>query len=330
MEFEIQPRIKRYKQAPQLRNAPEVHSIEDLIELADSLKFYKNIDTEMLWKIHPYLKDLSNLVGMEKLKETIFYQVIYYLQGFHLGGQGEYLHTVIYGPPGSGKTTVAKIIGKIYQSLGILSEDGPFRIAHRDDFIAGYVGQSTLKTKKFLKSCLGGVLFIDEVYSLVPHDTTKDSFAKEVVDLINSFLSEHKDNLCCIIAGYEEDIKKYFFSMNKGLERRFPWVHKIEEYSYEQLYEIFHLMATEQKWSLLFHPKDFISILKCNKTMFKHAGGDIETFFSKCKMMHARRVFSKCKTKRYKLTIKDLESALEFLIKNNLNPSTVPPLDMYI
>ena len=78
----------------------------------------------------------------------------------------EYLHTMIYGPPGCGKTTVAKIIGKIYQGLGILSRKGTFKIAYRDDFIAGYLGQTAIKTQKLLKSSIGGVLFIDEVYAL--------------------------------------------------------------------------------------------------------------------------------------------------------------------
>ena len=169
---------------------------------------------------------------MKCLKETVFYQILYYLQNMHLrDNSSEYLHTMIYGTPGCGKTTVAQIIGKIYQTLGVLSRNGIFKIAHRDDFIAGYLGQTATKTQKLLKSCIGGILFIDEVYSLAPRENDKDSFSKEALDTLTAFLSEHKNDFCCIAAGYEEDVENCFFAMNKGLKRRFPWVHKIDNYT---------------------------------------------------------------------------------------------------
>ena len=132
------------------------------------------------------------MVGLEELKEMIYYQIIYYIQGMHLKNkEEEYLHSVILGPNfRTGKTTVAKIISKIYQGMGILSPDSPFKIGRRDDFIAGYLGQTAIKTQK-LESCLGGVLFIDEVYSLGPGKDDKDSFSKEAVDVLCNFLSEH-------------------------------------------------------------------------------------------------------------------------------------------
>ena len=203
-----------------LCDAPPLKNLSQLIELSHSIKFYNNIDMLILWRISPYLEQLNSLIGMTELKETIFAQILYYLQGLHVRNAAEeYLHTMIYGPPGCGKTTVAKIIGKIYQSLGILSKHGKFRIAYRDDFIAGYLGQTANKTQKLLKSCLGGVLFIDEIYSLAPKDTDRDSFAKEALDTLTSFLSEHKNDFCCIGAGYEDDIENCFFAMNQGLKR---------------------------------------------------------------------------------------------------------------
>jgi SpoVK/Ycf46/Vps4 family AAA+-type ATPase len=320
---QIYPRLK-------LQDAPSVNSIKDLIEIGKSIKFYKNLDTVMLWRVTPYLEELNKMIGMESLKETIFYQVIYYLQGMHKKNSNEeYLHTVLYGPPGCGKTTVAQIIGKLYQSLNILSPTGTFTIAHRDDFIAGYLGQTANKTKKLLKSCIGGILFIDEVYSLAPKNSDRDSFSKEAIDTLNAFLSEHKNDFCCIVAGYEEEVRNCFFAMNKGLERRFPWVHKISEYSNEELYEIFMKMVKEVDWEIAFDKKDLVNIFEHNKEHFKNAGGDIETFLSKCKMVHSKRVFNMSKEHKFILTKNDINTAMEFIKKNNKKIKDEPPAGMY-
>ena len=101
-----------------LEDCPNVENIKDLIVIGETSKFYKNIDVLMLWDILPYLKDLDNMIGMESVKETIFYQVIYYLQNMHTKNKNEeYLHTVIMGSPGCGKTSLARVIGLIYKNL---------------------------------------------------------------------------------------------------------------------------------------------------------------------------------------------------------------------
>jgi len=223
---------------------------------------------------------------------------------------------MLYGPPGSGKTSVAKIIAKIYQGLGVLSKTGPFKIAYRDDFIAGYLGQTAIKTQKLLKSCIGGVLFIDEVYALAPRDSDRDSFSKEALDTLTAFLSEHKSDFCCIAAGYENDIEKCFFGMNQGLKRRFPWIHKIEEYNPTELSHIFFKMVNEINWEISMTLKDMSEIINENKFYFKHAGGDIETFLSKCKMSHATRVIGLDSTFRFVLTKEDILSGIELVKKH--------------
>lgn len=322
---------KRFKPILKIENAPPVHSVKDLIEIGRSIKFYKNIDSIMLWRITPYLEQLDKMIGMQSVKETIFYQVIYYLQKMHTRNQNEeYLHTIITGSPGSGKTTVARIIGKIYQSLGILSSHGSFKIAYRDDFIAEYLGQTAVKTRKLLKSCIGGVLFIDEVYSLAPGKKDRDSFSKEALDTLTAFLSEHKNDFCCIAAGYEEDINHCFFAMNQGLKRRFPWTHKIDEYSDNELTEIFLKMVCDMKWGTSVDKENISDIFKKNKKYFKNAGGDIETFLSKCKMMHAKRVFNKGIEHKFILTKKDLDDGIQHMIEHNkIVEETPPPMGMY-
>jgi replication-associated recombination protein RarA len=328
--------VKRPRHQPRVKveNAPPINSLEDIIELGHTIVFYKNIDAVTLWRIAPYVEQLNNMVGMKDLKESIFGQIMYYLQGMHLrnsDGEGEYLHTMIYGPPGCGKTTVAWIISKIYQALGILTV-GSFKAVHRDDFIAGYLGQTAIKTTKLLKSCVGGVLFIDEVYSLAPRDNDRDSFSKEALDTLISFLSEHKNDFCCIAAGYEEEIQNCFFGMNKGLKRRFPWVHRIKPYTPEELGEIFLGMTKKISWGTCLCEGDLSDIFRDNADMFKNAGGDIETYLTKCKISHSIRIMGLDEDHKFILTKEDLDKGLGLMKLHQAEADktlTSPPMGMY-
>jgi SpoVK/Ycf46/Vps4 family AAA+-type ATPase len=304
--------------ANSLETAPEVFDIPSLIEIAQRRVRYLNLDAETLWKILPELTKLNNMIGMKDLKMTLFYQIVYYLQNMHMKGNNEYLHAVITGPPGTGKTSVAEIIGNIYKNMGILSANAKFTLAKREDFIAPYLGQTAIKTRLLLEQCVGGVLFIDEAYALGPGQKDKDSFSKEAIDTLNAFLSEHKNDFCCIIAGYEEDIERCFFQVNKGLERRFQWVHRIDEYSSFELALIMEKMIENIKWEINMTTKEISAFVDTNKKYFKNFGGDIETFLSKCKMAHARRVFSLEDQHRFVLVTEDLDGAKKLLEHNQL------------
>ena len=309
---------------------PPVNSIKDLINIGKNFKFYKNINCIMLWDILDSLQELDNMIGMTSLKESIFYQTIYYLQNMHLKNKNEeYLHTMILGLPGSGKTTVAKIIGTIYKNIGILSNKGTFKIAGRSDLVGEYLGSTAVKTMKILQSCIGGVLFIDEEYSLGAGKKDSDSFSKECVDTLCGFLSEHKNDFCCIIAGYEKEVKECFLSINPGLERRFPWVHKIDEYTNENLTDIFIKIVGDIKWELNVDKQEMIKFFSTNKDFFKNAGGDIEKFISKIKLVHSKRVFTLDKSFKFKITIEDINEALNLLKKFRLAKEEKRFLDYY-
>ena len=123
----------------------------------------------------------------------------------------------------------------MYSKIGILKKN-VFKKVTRSDLVAGYLGQTALKTNDVIQSCLGGCLFIDEAYSLVNNDL--DSFSKECIDTLNESLSRYKDNLMVIIAGYEKELNEIFFTSNPGLESRFIWRFKITPYTAKELFEI--------------------------------------------------------------------------------------------
>ena len=201
----------------------KINSLEDILDITNMYPVIENVEyninLEILHKIKEPLQKLSSMIGIVDIKNNIIEQILYYLQGLH--NNNDYLHTVICGPPGTGKTEVSKIIGEIFMKIGIL-QNNKFMKVTRSDLIAGFLGQTAIKTKKVIDECLGGVLFIDEVYSLGNSDKS-DSFSKECIDTLCEALSNHKNNIMVIVAGYEKEIKNCFSSYIEGLESRFIW-----------------------------------------------------------------------------------------------------------
>ena len=304
----------------------EINNINDLLLLIEKYPLDKhieyNINMVALHKIKEPLTELNNMIGMKNLKENIVDQIIFYIQNLHtlksdIKGN-DFMHTVIYGSPGTGKTEIAKIIGSIFSKLGVLSK-GTFKKVTRADLIAGYLGQTALKTRDVIKECLGGVLFIDEAYAL-GNEEKRDSFSKECIDTLCESLSDHKDNLMVIIAGYETDLNSCFFNYNQGLTSRFTWRFKTDDYSGEDLYNIFIKKINDGGWHLSENSEIDVKWFKQNKHIFKFYGRDIETLFAKTKIAHSRRVFCLDTSLKKYLTIKDLDKGLEIYLKNeNLN-----------
>ena len=146
------------------------------------------------------------------------------------------LHLVFSGNPGTGKTTVARIVGKIFSALGLLSK-GHLIEVDRSGLVAGYVGQTAIKTQEVIQKALGGVLFIDEAYTLAPENADKD-FGQEAIDTILKAMEDYRDDFVVIVAGYASLMPR-FIDSNPGLKSRFNKYLFFEDYNGEQLYEIF-------------------------------------------------------------------------------------------
>jgi SpoVK/Ycf46/Vps4 family AAA+-type ATPase len=301
----------------------EINNIGDLLKLINTYKadpeIAYNINMNALHSIKEPLEELNDMIGMNEFKNNIVDQILYFIQELHKNkdSSGEFLHTVIYGPPGTGKTEVAKIIGKIYSKIGILSSC-TFKKVTRSDLVAGYLGQTALKTREVIKESLGGVLFIDEAYSL-GNPEKKDSFSKECIDVLCEALSDNKECLMVIIAGYEKELKDCFFSLNQGLDSRFTWRFKMDDYTHEDLYHIFLKKVKDIGWEIDNSSSIPIGVdwFKINKDCFTFYGRDIETLLSKIKIAHSRRVFCRPESEKKKLTIKDLDKGFEMYLKNN-------------
>jgi len=296
-----------------------VEKIDDLIKLIDENPYCEendyNIDLKSLHNIRSELCELNNMIGMDKLKTSILNQLIYFMQDLHISNNGsDFKHTVISGPPGTGKTEIAKIIGKMYSKVGILKKN-IFKKVTRSDLVAGYLGQTAIKTTNVINECLGGCLFIDEAYSLASPNEN-DSYSKECIDTICEALSNHKDNLMVIIAGYENELNNTFFTANPGLESRFIWRFNIENYNSNEMMQIFKKKVKQNGWEL--DTDDMIKVkwFEDKKDEFKFFGRDMELLFSHMKVCHSRRIYGKNDITRKLITLEDMDNGYKKFLDN--------------
>ena len=193
----------------------------------------------------------SSFIGLSKLKQTV--NEIYAIltinkkrQEMGLATTKQVLHMLFKGNPGTGKTSVARQLAKIYYDMEVLSK-GHFIEAERADLVGEYIGQTAQKTRNIIQKSMGGILFIDEAYSLA-RGGEKD-FGKEAIDTLVKHMEDKQNDFVLILAGYPNEME-YFLKLNPGLTSRFPFIIDFDDYNINQLIEIAKQMATEREYQL--------------------------------------------------------------------------------
>ncbi|SDI99883.1 AAA family ATPase [Salimicrobium halophilum] len=205
------------------------------------------------------MERLQNLIGLYAVKEEVE-KLSSFVQMQQKRKQEGYptvpiqLHSVFSGNPGTGKTTVAEIYASVLKECGLLKR-GHVVVASRSDLVAGFVGQTAMKTKKKIREALGGVLFIDEAYSL--HSGNRDDFGREAIETLVDEMTKHNENLVVILAGYEKEMKRLIES-NPGLSSRFKKFFHFPDYSPQEMLEMMEKLAGAYQYELSGEARNYL------------------------------------------------------------------------
>lgn len=212
------------------------------------------------------------------------------------------------------KSNTENLKTRVKEEIEKLKDKYKFRKVTRPDLIGEYVGQTAVKTRNLIDSIEGGVLFIDEAYSLF--DGYKESFCTECMTTLLDCLTDKNRRFMCIIAGYENEIKNKLFSVNEGLERRFPFIYTIKQYNAQELFEIFKGKVEEKNWVL--DENITSTFFEDNYKLFKYTGGDMETLLLKCKIITSLTNFYNNEQTNKIINKENLDNALQEFKSNKI------------
>lgn len=245
-------------------------------------------------KIEDLLAELDTYIGLNVVKDEV-HDLINMVQVYKLREQHDLpttdmsLHMVFTGNPGTGKTMIARLMARVYRSLGILSK-GQLVEVDRSGLVAGYVGQTAIKTSKVVEKALGGVLFIDEAYAL--NGKGDNDFGQEAIDTLLKAMEDHRDDLVVIVAGYDGLMEK-FIQSNPGLESRFNRYLHFDDYTLDEMLEIFKMQCRKSQYTLSPDAeqdvKDFIYDENADGVMFGNARG-VRNLFEQILTAQANRL----------------------------------------
>lgn len=242
--------------------------------------------------------------------------------------QGHFVHTLLLGKPGTGKTTFAGLLVDVWDALGIIDKRR-FKITKRSDWVGKYQGHSVAKAKKLIESCKGGVIFIDEAYSIISSKDGDDMYGREVLTEIVEAMSNVDKQVIFIMAGYENDMKQ-LFTHNAGLERRFGYVYRFETPPSNLIENIFCKQLHETRWKCDKSEKNEIrDFFKRNFSKLTHGGGSTKQLIFHSKQAAIVRQFPE--KSNSELTLEDLEEGLKtFLGHAQVFKEEAPPPGMYL
>jgi stage V sporulation protein K len=249
--------FKQVLDAPLRVGRPEI-----VEKLSRTKKTQKSTHTAEPDDIDALMSELNRLIGLDAVKANVgqlvnFVKVQQIRKSQGLAAQQISRHLVFYGNPGTGKTTVARLLSRIYKSLGILSK-GHLVETDRSGLVAGYVGQTALKVKDVVGSAFGGILFIDEAYALSTGGG--QDFGQEAIDTLLKIMEDNRDDLIVVVAGYTEKMN-VFLSSNPGLRSRFNKYLFFEDYTPSQLVEIFDFFCTTAGYQICQPTRDSLQRL---------------------------------------------------------------------
>lgn len=222
----------------------------DALSLLKEMEIKKNeLKRSKEEKVKEVLNELDSLVGLTAVKQLVkelhaFVEIQKRRKKEDLIAEPLVLHMIFKGSPGTGKTTVARLIGKMFKEMEILQK-GHLVEVERADLVGEYIGHTAQKTREQIKKAIGGILFIDEAYSLA-RGGEKD-FGKEAIDTLVKAMEDYKDNLIVILAGYKDEMD-WFLRTNPGLRSRFPIQIEFPDYTLDELIEIAILMAEKRQY----------------------------------------------------------------------------------
>lgn len=245
------------------------------------------------------ISELNELIGLKNIKEEIntlinFLKVQKVREEKGLAVQDRALHSVFMGPPGTGKTTVARLIGRIYKHIGILKR-GHLVETDRAGLVAGYVGQTALKVDEVVKTAIDGVLFIDEAYALSRDGDDKRDFGNEAIETLLKRMEDHRKQLVVIVAGYPDEMET-FIKSNPGLQSRFNRYFFFNHYTPDELVLIFKQFAKKADFSLTEEAEEkllFIFEKVCENRPFNFGNARVaRNLFEQCIERQANRIVS--------------------------------------
>jgi len=260
--------------------------------------------------------ELDELIGLEDVKNQIE-QILNFVKVKKNKGNMPMLHMVFEGNPGTGKTTIARIIGKIFAENKILSDENKFVEVDREKLVGKYVGWTASKTKEAVEEAKGGVLFVDEAYSLVNDDSHRD-FGYEAIDTLIKEMEDNRDNLCVIFAGYTNEMEKLLKS-NPGFESRIQFKIKFPDYTSKELYQVFVKLCHKEDYKLSSNIKEIIIKYfedEKKKENFSNARC-VRNLFEKVEFEQASRIVKEKNLKNSKIIREDVIKAIEKCKSNN-------------
>ena len=303
---------KAEKPAPAEKETPEK------VQSAAAKAPEKNETEEPPEKIEDLKEELAGYIGLESIKKEvnnlINMMAVYKLRKEHnLPNVDMSLHMVFSGNPGTGKTMIARLMARIYKSLGILSK-GQLVEVDRSGLVAGYVGQTATKTSEIIQKALGGVLFIDEAYAL--NSSSENDFGQEAIDTLLKAMEDNRDDLVVIVAGYDGLMDRFIHS-NPGLESRFNRYLHFDDYNVDEMLAIFEMQCKKGCYELDETAREAVCEMireeNTNSISFGNARG-VRNIFERVLVAQANRLSAMETVTRedlMKITKEDVEAASE-------------------